>query len=87
MNAIGVGPTLNERNLRDDPEYDAHWGQVVPVGRAATPEDAAAAAVYLCSDEAGYVNGTTLMVDGGWHAYGPTPQFDFVEETGRVGTA
>ena len=85
VNALGVGPTLNERNLRDDPEYDAHWGEVVPVGRAATPEDAAAAAVFLCSDEAGYVNGTTLMVDGGWSACCPTPHFDFVEREGRVG--
>ena len=40
VNAIGVGPTLNERNLRDDPDYDAHWGEVVPVGRAATADDA-----------------------------------------------
>ena len=81
VNAIGVGPTLNDRNLRDDPEYDAHWGQVVPMGRAATPEDTASAAVYLCSDEASYVNGATLMVDGGWSSYGPTPPFDFVERT------
>ena len=85
VNALGVGPTLNERNLRDDPEYDAHWGQVVPVGRAATPEDACSAAVYLCSDEAAYVNGTTLMVDGGWSTYGPTPRFDFVEQAGQAG--
>jgi 3-oxoacyl-[acyl-carrier protein] reductase len=85
VNALGVGPTLNERNLRDDPDYDAHWGAVVPVGRAATPEDACSAAVYLCSDEASYVNGTTLMVDGGWSAYGPTPRFDFVEREGRLG--
>ncbi len=79
VNAIGVGPTLNARNLRDDPQYDAHWGQVVPVGRAATPDDTCSAAVYLCSDEAAYVNGTTLVVDGGWSGYGPTPAFDFVE--------
>jgi NAD(P)-dependent dehydrogenase (short-subunit alcohol dehydrogenase family) len=85
VNAIAVGPTLNERNLKDDPEYDAHWGQVVPVGRAATTDDTASAAVYLCSDEASYVNGTTLVVDGGWSAYGPTPRFDFVESEGRVG--
>ena len=84
VNAIGVGPTLNERNLRDDPEYDAHWGAVVPVGRAATPDDACSAAVYLCSEEASYVNATTLMVDGGWSAYGPTPRFDFVEHPGTT---
>jgi 3-oxoacyl-[acyl-carrier protein] reductase len=86
VNAIGVGPTLNERNLRDDPEYDAHWGQVVPVGRAATMDDITSAAVYLCSDEASYVNGTTLMVDGGWSIYGPTPRFEFVEQQARIGT-
>jgi glucose 1-dehydrogenase len=80
VNAIGVGPTLNERNLRDDPQYDEHWGHVVPVGRAATAEDTCSAAVYLCSDEASYVNATTLMVDGGWSAYGPTPALDFVEQ-------
>ena len=47
--------------------------------------DVASAAVYLCSDEAAYVNATTLMVDGGWSAYGPTPRFEFVEREGRVG--
>jgi NAD(P)-dependent dehydrogenase (short-subunit alcohol dehydrogenase family) len=84
VNALGVGATLNERNLRDDPEYDTHWGEVVPVGRAGTGDDAASAAVYLCSDEAAYVNGTTLMVDGGWSAYGPTPRFEFVEREIRA---
>ena len=79
VNAIGVGPTINDRNLQDDPEYATHWAAVVPVGRAATVEDACGAAVYLCSDEASYGNGTTLTVDGGWSAYGPTPRFDFVE--------
>jgi NAD(P)-dependent dehydrogenase (short-subunit alcohol dehydrogenase family) len=86
VNAIGVGPTLNERNLHDDPDYDAHWGQVVPVGRAGTVGDVSSAAVFLCSDEASYVNGTTLIVDGGWSAYGPTPRLEFAEEQGRAGT-
>lgn len=37
----------------------------IPVGRAGEPEEVAAAAVYLASDEAGFVNGMTLQINGG----------------------
>ena len=37
---------------------------LVPVGRAGTPQDVAAAIGFLCSEEAAYVNGATLAVDG-----------------------
>jgi NAD(P)-dependent dehydrogenase (short-subunit alcohol dehydrogenase family) len=37
----------------------------IPVGRIGTPEDVAAAVVFLCSDEAGYITGHTLNVNGG----------------------
>ena len=37
----------------------------VPVGRLGDPEDIAYAYLYLASDEASYVNGATLSVDGG----------------------
>jgi NAD(P)-dependent dehydrogenase (short-subunit alcohol dehydrogenase family) len=37
-----------------------------PVGRIGTPEDVAAAALYLASDEASWVTGCSLMVDGGY---------------------
>ena len=39
--------------------------QMVPLGRPATPQEIAPAVVYLASDEAAYVTGTVLTVDGG----------------------
>jgi NAD(P)-dependent dehydrogenase (short-subunit alcohol dehydrogenase family) len=38
-----------------------------PVRRAGTPKDIAAAAVFLCSEEAGYITGQALNVNGGWY--------------------
>lgn len=41
------------------------WKRGVPLGRLGRPEEIAAAAVFLCSEPAGYINGVTLVVDGG----------------------
>jgi 2-deoxy-D-gluconate 3-dehydrogenase len=40
----------------------------IPVGRFGTPEEVASPVVFLCSDEARYITGVTLPVDGGWLA-------------------
>jgi NAD(P)-dependent dehydrogenase (short-subunit alcohol dehydrogenase family) len=37
----------------------------IPAGRLGTPEEVAEAAVWLCSDRAAYVNGESMLVDGG----------------------
>lgn len=73
VNALGIGATVNERNLRDDPDYEAHWSGVIPTRRCGQPEDAAAALLYLVSPAAGMVNGHTLLIDGGWATVGHTP--------------
>jgi NAD(P)-dependent dehydrogenase (short-subunit alcohol dehydrogenase family) len=73
VNALGIGATVNERNLGDDPDYEAHWAGVIPTGRCGQPEDAAAALLYLVSPEARMVNGHTLMLDGGWATVGNVP--------------
>ena len=50
------------------PLTDAHVEQTtagIPLGRASNPGDAASAVLYLCSDAASYVTGTSIAVDGG----------------------
>jgi glucose 1-dehydrogenase len=46
--------------------------KLIPYGRIGEPEDVARATVWLASDEADYVTGTTLFVDGGMALY---PEF------------
>ncbi len=49
----------------DTPESRAKFIASIPMGRMSTPEDIANAALYLASDEAAFITGVTLEVDGG----------------------
>jgi 2-deoxy-D-gluconate 3-dehydrogenase len=68
-----VAPTFVETNLTrkrlQNPEFLKFVLGKIPAGKLATPEDVAAAVVYLASDEAGMVNSAVLSVDGGWTAW------------------
>lgn len=50
---------------QDTPEKRAQFKSVIPLGRFSTPLDIANAALYLCSDEANFITGVALEVDGG----------------------
>jgi NAD(P)-dependent dehydrogenase (short-subunit alcohol dehydrogenase family) len=53
------------RRLERDPEIFEKLARWYPLGRVGRPEDIAGAVAYLGSDEAGFVNGANLVVDGG----------------------
>jgi len=74
VNALGIGATVNERNLHDDLDYKKHWAAVTPTGRPGRPEDAAAALLFLVTPDASMVSGQTLMIDGGWTTVGHAPE-------------
>ena len=57
MTTAGVGALSQDR-----------LAQIVPLGMRGSPEDIAGAAVYLASSDSDYMNGHTLVVDGGWTA-------------------
>jgi NAD(P)-dependent dehydrogenase (short-subunit alcohol dehydrogenase family) len=49
----------------DDPDFKAYWEAKAPIGRLGQPEEVAAAALFLASEEARFVSGVGLNVDGG----------------------
>jgi glucose 1-dehydrogenase len=71
VNAVGPGATLTDmhRSWADDPEKRAEVERHIPMGRPGTAEEMAAAVAFLCSDEAAYITGQTLFVDGGLTLY------------------
>lgn len=67
VNAIAPGYFVTEINtpLLANKEFTAMIERRTPTGRWGQPDELGAAAVFLASDEAGFVNGHTLVVDGG----------------------
>jgi glucose 1-dehydrogenase len=63
--APGAIATPINQSVLDDPVAYAAAVSEIPLGRFGTPADVAAVAVFLASDEAGYVTGSTYYVDGG----------------------
>ena len=78
VNAIGPGAIntpINAKKLAD-PEQRAATERLIPMGYVGDPDDVAAAAAWLASQQAKYVTGVTLFVDGGMTLY---PGFQYGE--------
>jgi len=72
VNAIlpGLVQTPLTRRHFDNPDALAAFVERIPMGRPAQPEEIAAPSLYLASDDATYVSGASLLVDGAWAVSG-----------------
>lgn len=70
VNVNGIAPgyiaTDNTEALRNDPVRTEQILSRIPAGRWGEPDDFKGPVVFLASDAAKYIHGTTLLVDGGW---------------------
>jgi NAD(P)-dependent dehydrogenase (short-subunit alcohol dehydrogenase family) len=68
VNAVAPGPTATERFRKMRPggsEAEQRTLQDIPMGRFASPDEIAAAITFFLSEDAGFITGQTLFVDGG----------------------
>ncbi len=70
VNGISPGPFATEMNLplTQDPAINAQFVSRIPLARWGKVEEIGQLAVYLCSEDAGFITGTDLLIDGGWCA-------------------
>jgi NAD(P)-dependent dehydrogenase (short-subunit alcohol dehydrogenase family) len=65
---LGVLPPMTPLKATADPAFREKMLAGVPMRRAGRVEEVAHAVLFLASDEASYITGTELVVDGGWLA-------------------
>lgn len=70
VNGISPGPFATEMNkpLIEDPEKNKMFLERIPVGRWGKVKEIGSLAAYLCSDDAAFITGTDIVIDGGWIA-------------------
>jgi NAD(P)-dependent dehydrogenase (short-subunit alcohol dehydrogenase family) len=70
VNGISPGPFATEMNtpIMQNPETNQQFIANIPLGRWGKVEEVGKLAVYLCSEEASFITGTDILIDGGWTA-------------------
>ncbi|MEM0967986.1 MAG: 3-oxoacyl-ACP reductase family protein [Verrucomicrobiota bacterium] len=65
VNCVAPGAIEIERTKEEAPEYGEIWSALTPLGRVGVPKDIAGVVTFLAREEASYVTGQTIYVDGG----------------------
>jgi NAD(P)-dependent dehydrogenase (short-subunit alcohol dehydrogenase family) len=70
VNGISPGPIGTDINaaIMNNPAVNAQFLASMPIGRWGKVEEIGALACYLCSELAGFITGTDILIDGGWTA-------------------
>jgi NAD(P)-dependent dehydrogenase (short-subunit alcohol dehydrogenase family) len=70
VNGVSPGPFATEMNtsLMQNPEINQQFISKIPLGRWGQVEEVGRLALYLCSEAAGFITGTDILIDGGWTA-------------------
>jgi len=70
VNGISPGPFATELNapLLRDPKLTQEFLSKIPLSRWGNPEEIGKLALYLCSEDAGFITGADILIDGGWTA-------------------
>lgn len=73
VNCVAPGAIEIERTRLERPDYAEAWGGLTPLRRVGTPQDVGRAVVMLASDDAAFITGQTIWVDGGLFSQPPWP--------------
>jgi NAD(P)-dependent dehydrogenase (short-subunit alcohol dehydrogenase family) len=65
VNCVAPGAIELERTKLESPHYAENWARVAPLKRVGQPLDVAKAVLFLAGDQADFVTGQTIYVDGG----------------------
>src|ERR1041384_5990162 len=87
VNGISPGPFATEMNtvLMQNPEVNQQFLSKIPLGRWGRVEEIGQLALYLCSEDAGFITGTDILIDGGWTAQGSrTADFQSAESQNPI---
>ena len=77
VNCVAPGAIDTERTKAELPDFAGSWARLTPLRRIGTPQDVAAAVEFLLSDNASFISGQTLGVDGALFAQPRWPDSDY----------